>query len=377
MSSIPALPVPAINELPFIDDSFAEAVSLARDSDGACGSESHAQDISNAEVAAYHNLSEHAFAGLATLLGMHTFGQPIRAKEDLAAMANQKHEEFEDEECCEIDLHDLEAFLALSSGVKSSGIRWDKIAALHNESDDADRQAIRTYFNKAFENDLAYTLSIRGPSIDIPQSLRHHEAGVQFGDKLFFQAPEDKSWVSEDSFHTRFRVTAVIVEKQGSTVFSNPLVIAVSGYLDEAIAMASVYVKKRMYMDEQHPNNTVSSISISLGRESVAVASLVEDRSSTASARSHKLIWECAAPVSEHSRLNEQQKELRQKIGESHSRNESPDPLYKEIDKVNAALMLSRTHVTDEMFKSARLRAEEALKLDWGKVHDLESALGL
>lgn len=370
MHHVSPISVPDVIDLNFIDLEFQSY----RDNPDILLTECEINDLTNEHIRAAHSLSDEMFCRLASILKWEKKGRRVCNKSDLNELAQIEHAHLYEEEKIRYSVDDVEAFLLLTIPVHHA-VDWRQISSLYNQASPLDRAALADYFRVGFDADLSGLLDIKAPQYDIPAELIHQDKTAQFGESLMVLDKKAGKWLKDTCFHHRLRVRAHVTSLYESNAFNDShlvtsiQVVGATGHLDTAMAIANACLLQKLYLCKDAAKTTLNKIDIVFDNKVIAVADH----------QNGGLVWRKLPEPSEARELREKSQALSIEISEIR---QNPfgrliEPLLKQQSEIITKLEMLKGPYSQEEFKATCLKVEEAMGLQWGKVHDLETSLGL
>lgn len=183
------------------------------------------------------NLSDATFKELCEIFSPRYFDYCIDSKKDLTILASKNADFFNENE--DEDGHasyeQIESYLLHKSKL-TSDVSWRRVAALYNNSDPDQQQALIYFFENCWNRSLVDLLAIRAPAINIADDLvENFETKTELGE-VFVLDPESKEWMIDRLFYNQFIVSAFDNHGERYLVCCSPT-------LKNAIAKATVFIR--------------------------------------------------------------------------------------------------------------------------------------
>jgi len=347
MSLAKTLPLPLVENLPFINTSFQDAMVKAEDEAHGMDPESWPGIIGDDLVETIKSVETNTLTALLTALRPVVNKSLILSGKDLevAAIENgSSYREYfvEDGDFDDFTDEQLQVWL-LKSCAYPKDIDWRVVVSIYNESSPDQQKALDSFFWEFRRLDLESLTRTAGRVLKVPESLYSNDTRSLDGkDQVFCKIAGE--WMPDDKFHTQFSVTYIDGLANAVTV------IGYAGTCEQAIAKATVFTRSndgsldvKTQIQKDGTTKVVSpiagkrvagTISISLGNARIADADLersVEIDSNLYASAGCKLTWgeRKAGPLSE------------------------------------------------QQFRKALWSTEKLLGVRWSKVHHLENDLGM
>ncbi len=367
------LSLPSPDQYIFLTEMFTESVS----SNHYYGNEEY-DHASMRDVAAIQAISDESLKALCSIFKFVARGVDITDKaslQNLALSCLGKASFFDrSPEFVEAEL--------IVTAAHSKNINWRLLVDVHNQSSDQDRSAIRQLFNSCFNTDIENIFRAKGPTLDIPKQFQHQDAAVEIEGEFFIKDASCGQWIKEELFHEKLVLIAAFQKSQTGKIFDNE-VIGSSGHLDTAIALATAFAAQKISVEPGIPLKKVEGIFIyNNDNTPIAVANCTQEISKPdnhAVMMSGRLVWDISQSDDEASwskLMDEKFDNNIQRLIEEGNHKDA-NTLIKEKHEKKESLRKALFPYNKETFNSVRLEVEEAMGVSWGKVHDLETSLGL
>lgn len=367
MSHETVIRTPELADLLFIDKAF----QTYRDNPDTIFYTGNIENLTKQHVAAVHGLSDEVFFRLSSILDFASSGQRISGKETLSEMADKQLTRFSSHKRKQSASRDMEAFILLTARVNQS-IDWRAVASLYNRSHPDDQAAIAEYFEVAFDLEIPRLLNIKAPDFAIPEAFIHHDQAVPHGDSLMVLDEKSGKWLKDFHFHQQLKVRAHITVSTRNDTHTRFEVLGAAGHLDTALAIANACVLKKLYVMPDAKKLTLHNICIIHDNKAIAQSDYVNGG----------LIWQSPPGPEEILSLQREYEALTQQVAQLREESQSDTVLNLIAERASIANKIHRfeessRYFSREEFNATRLSVEEAMGIQWGKVHDLEVSLGI
>lgn len=317
MSSAKTLPLPLVENLPFINTSFQDAMVKAEDEAHGMDPETWPGIIGDDLVETIKAIETNTLTTLLTTLRPVVNKSLILSGKDLEVAAVENGNSYREYFVEEGDFDDftdeqLQVWL-LKSCAYPKDIDWRVVVSLYNESSPDQQKAIDSYFWEFRRLQLDSLTKTAGRVLNVPESLYSNDTrSVDGKAQVFCKIAQE--WMPDDKFHTQFSVTYTDGLANAVTI------IGYAGTCEQAIAKATAFtrsndgpidVKTQIQKDGTRKvvspiagKRVAGTVSISFGNLRVASADLersVEVESDQYASAGCKLAWgeRKAGPLSE------------------------------------------------------------------------------
>lgn len=238
MSTAKSLPLPKVENLPFINTWFTGAGQKMEEQIHPMDGDLWPGVICNDLIEALDRFDPEVLKTLLTALRPHVNKDAILSREDLASAAIKNGSSYREYFVEEGDFDDftdeqLQVWL-LQSASYPRDTDWRKVISLFNESSADQQDAIDNFFWEFRRFSLDTCASARGMELNVPESLYANETRVIDGETQVF-CHLAKDWLSDDKFYTQIEVIAI----DGLTGKRD--CIGYTGTIEQAVAKATLY----------------------------------------------------------------------------------------------------------------------------------------